>query len=190
MSQNTFFIADTHFGHQGVCEFLREDGSKLRHWESAAEMDEELVKNWNSVVRPCDKVYHLGDVAIKHQALKILERLNGDKVLIKGNHDIHKLRYYTPYFRDIRAYHIMDKMICSHIPVHPDSKGRFRANIHGHTHARRIMKEDRCLIGHWDEEVQDYKLFPVKKIDPFYFCVSVEQINYTPISYEEILKQL
>lgn len=180
MTQNIFFIADTHFGHQGVCEFLRDDNSKLRPWNNAAEMDEELVKNWNKAVKPNDKVYHLGDVAIKHQALKILERLNGNKVLIKGNHDIHKLRYYTPYFYDIRAYHVMDKIICSHIPVHPDSKGRFRANIHGHTHARRVMRDkyDR-FIG-----------FDGEEIDPFYYCVSVEQIDYKPIAYEEILKIL
>lgn len=186
MTQNTFFIADTHFGHQGVCEFLREDGSKLRHWDNAAEMDEELVKNWNEVVRPCDKVYHLGDVAIKHQALKILERLNGDKVLIKGNHDIHKLRHYTPYFRDIRAYHVMDKIIYSHIPVHPDSKGRFRANVHGHTHARRVMKS----LPKYSEEGDFLRSESEIIIDPFYFCVSVEQIDYKPIAYEEILKQL
>lgn len=183
MTQNTFFIADTHFGHQGVCELLSEDGSKLRHWNNAAEMDEELVKNWNEVVRPNDKVYHLGDVAIKHQALKILERLNGDKVLIKGNHDIHKLRHYTPYFRDIRAYHVMDKIICSHIPVHPDSKGRFRANIHGHTHARRVMTRHDWYNG-------TTLMIGNQEIDSFYFCVSVEQIDYRPIPYDEILKQL
>lgn len=189
MTQNTFFIADTHFSHQGVCEFLREDGSKLRHWDNAAEMDEELVKNWNEFVRPCDKVYHLGDVAIKHQALKILERLNGDKVLIKGNHDIHKLRHYTPYFRDIRAYHVMDKIIFSHIPVHHDSKGRFRANVHGHTHARRVKKDDTDWV-RIDGEDKPKSYIAVKAIDPFYFCVSVEQIDYRPIAYEEILKQL
>jgi len=187
MTSNIFFIADTHFGHQGVCEFLREDGSKLRHWYSAAEMDEELVKNWNEVVRPCDKVYHLGDVAIKHQALKILERLNGDKVLIKGNHDIHKLRHYTSYFRDIRAYHVMDKIICSHIPVHPDSKGRFVANIHGHTHARRVLLPDTIKID--GAHITITKELD-KAIDPFYFCVSVEQIDYRPIAYEEIVKQI
>lgn len=202
MTQNTFFIADTHFSHQGVCEFLREDGSKLRHWDNAAEMDEELVKNWNEVVRPSDKVYHLGDVAIKHQALKILERLNGDKVLVKGNHDVHRLRHYTPYFRDIRAYHVMDQIICSHIPVHPDSKGRFRANIHGHTHARRVMVEKETMhvdvIRKYMPQTKTvnisygnkFEVIRNKVIDPFYFCISVEQIDYRPIAYEEILKQL
>ena len=204
MTNNIFFISDTHFGHQGVCEFLREDGSKLRHWNTAAEMDEELVKNWNEVVRPCDKVYHLGDVAMSHQSLKILERLNGKKVLIKGNHDIYKLKDYTPYFKDIRAYHVMDKIIYSHIPVHPDSKGRFRANVHGHLHARRVMREELAITSAAENDVEynpqtrtfesisppTLEISTTKIIDPFYFCVSVENIDYRPISYEDLLTQL
>lgn len=162
-----FLTSDTHFGHLGVCKFLRDDGSKLRPWNTPQEMDEELVKRWNSVVKPTDKVYHLGDVAMDYKALPILLRLNGDKVLIKGNHDIYKLRYYTPYFRDIRAYHVLDKIAMSHIPVHPDCLERFKGNIHGHLHYR---------------EVLDSKGKP----DLRYFNVSVERINYTPISFEEI----
>jgi calcineurin-like phosphoesterase family protein len=158
---NVFVTADTHFSHEGICRFLNGDGSKLRPWDAVAEMDEEMVKRWNEVVRPTDKVYHLGDVVINRRALAILDRLNGDKVLIKGNHDIFKLTDYTKYFRDVRAYHVMDRMIFSHIPVHPDSKGRFKANVHGHTHANQIP-------------------------DPWYVCVCVEHTDYKPIALEEI----
>lgn len=185
MTQNTFLISDTHFSHQGVCEFLNDDGSKLRPWNNAAEMDEELVKRWNEVVKPNDKVYHLGDVSISHKAMPILDRLNGDKVLIKGNHDIHKMRYYTPYFRDIRAYHVVDKLIFSHIPIHPDSKARFRGNVHGHLHGKRVVKED---IVQYSMPNSGYVLNKRLIIDPFYFCVAVENIDFKPIAYEEILK--
>ncbi len=78
-----FLVSDTHFGHTGVCRFTRNDGvTKLRPWDNADEMDEEMVKRWNETVRPNDKVYHLGDVVINRKALKIMSRLNGDKVLI------------------------------------------------------------------------------------------------------------
>jgi len=84
----TFLTSDTHFGHAGVCRFLRNDGvTKLRPWDSPEEMDEEMVKRWNERVRPNDKVYHLGDVVINRRALDIMSRLNGDKVLIRGNHE-------------------------------------------------------------------------------------------------------
>ena len=105
---NVFFISDTHFGHEKTCStFKNKDGTPLRPFANAQEMDEEMVKRWNETVGPNDKVYHLGDVVINRKSLAILDRLNGDKVLIKGNHDIFKLSDYVKYFRDIRGYHVM-----------------------------------------------------------------------------------
>ena len=119
-----FLVADTHFGHTGVCQFTRNDGvTKLRPWTDPNEMDEDMIKLWNDRVRPKDKVYHLGDVVINRRALKTLARLNGDKVLIKGNHDIFRMHEYAEHFRDIRGYHVMNGMILSHIPVHEASLG-------------------------------------------------------------------
>ena len=161
-----FLTSDTHFGHMGVCKFMGPDNvTKLRPWDSPEEMDEEMIKRWNETVKPNDKVYHLGDVVINRKALKTLARLNGDKVLIKGNHDIFRLEDYTPYFRDIRAYHVMNGCILSHIPMHESNLGRFGTNIHGHTHAHRVMKMD------YGREV----------IDPRYHCVCVEQTDFKPI---------
>ena len=168
---SVFLVSDTHFGHAGVCRFTCDDGvTKIRPWTDPQEMDEEMVKRWNETVRPNDKVYHLGDVVINRKALATMHRLNGDKVLIKGNHDIFKLGDYLPHFRDIRGYHVMNNMILSHIPVHPESAGRFRANIHGHLHQRRVLKDG--------------------VIDPFYFNVSVEQIDFRPILFEEVLERI
>ncbi len=165
---NIFLISDTHFGHSNILTFKQNDGTNLRIFDSVEHMDETMVANWNSVVRPQDKIYHMGDVCINNKHLPILNRLNGIKVLVKGNHDIAKLSQYALYFKDVRAYHVLDKMIMSHIPVHPHSQGRYRANIHGHLHSNNIMLGD--------------------KKDPFYFNVSVEQINYTPIPLETVKK--
>ena len=170
-----FLVSDTHFGHAGVCRFLREDGTKLRPWDNPEEMDEEMIKRWNDTVRPNDKVYHLGDVVINRKALKTLGRLNGDKVLIKGNHDIFRLDEYIPYFRDIRAYHVMNGMILSHVPVHTESIARFGTNIHGHLHANRVKMK--VQFPHKETEI----------IDPRYFNVSVEQIDFKPILFEHAL---
>ena len=138
---SVFLVSDTHFGHTGVCRFTRNDGvTKLRPWDDADEMDEAMVKAWNERVKPTDKVYHLGDVVINRKSLKILSRLNGDKVLIRGNHDIFRDDEYRLYFRELRAYHVMNGMILSHIPLHSDSMGRFGVNIHGHLHANRVKK--------------------------------------------------
>ena len=167
----TFLVSDTHFGHLGVCYFMRADGvTKLRPWDTPEEMDEEMVKRWNDRVRPKDKVYHLGDVVINRKALQILARLNGDKVLIRGNHDIFKDEDYCQYFRSIRAYHVLNGMILSHIPIHTDSLGRFGVNIHGHLHSNRVMKDG--------------------VIDVRYHCVCVEQTDFAPILLEDVNKRI
>lgn len=180
---SVFLVSDTHFGHAGVCRFTRDDGGKLRPWDDPSEMDEAMVKLWNDTVKPTDKVYHLGDVVINRKALSIMHRLNGDKVLIKGNHDIFKMEDYTQYFRDIRGYHVMDGIILSHIPVHSDSKGRFRANIHGHLHSNRV----RLPRG---VDAKTGEILYSNKIDPWYFNVSVEQIGFRPMLFEDVMKRI
>ena len=173
-----FLTSDTHFGHTGVCRFTRNDGvTKLRPWTDPDEMDEEMVKRWNDTVRPNDKIYHLGDVVINRKSLKIMSRLNGDKVLIRGNHDIFRDDEYRLYFRELRAYHVMNGMILSHIPLHPESLGRFGTNVHGHLHANRVMMEPAGTYG-----------IPV--IDARYHNVCVEMTNFTPILFEDVLKRI
>ena len=170
-----FLTSDTHFGHLGVCKFTRADGvTKLRPWDTPEEMDEEMVRRWNETVRPSDKVYHLGDVVINRRALSTLARLNGDKVLIRGNHDIFRDTEYRAYFRELRAYHVMNGMILSHIPIHSDSLGRFGVNIHGHLHANRVMTE---VWGKYE-------------IDVRYHCVCVEQTDFRPILFEDVIKRI
>lgn len=176
---NTFIISDTHWGHVGVTKFLNADGSKLRPWDTIEEMDEAMIDNWNSIVRPKDKVYHLGDVLINRRAFPTLARLNGDKVLIKGNHDIFKLHEYTPYFRDIRGFGTLDGFALTHVPIHEQSLSRWKGNFHGHLHSNRVM----TTYGGSDE----YH-FNTQVIDPRYLCLSVEHINFTPISLEDARK--
>ena len=173
-----FLVSDTHFGHAGVCRFMRNDGvTKLRPWTDPDEMDEFMVKAWNERVRPNDKVYHLGDVVINRKALGIMRRLNGDKVLIRGNHDIFRDDEYRQYFRELRAYHVMNGMILSHIPVHAESLGRFGVNIHGHLHANRVM-----LPG-FNGKITDI-------VDVRYHCVCVEQTDFAPILFEDVIERI
>lgn len=161
-----YFISDTHFGHAGIVNFTRNDGSPLRPFTTIEEHDEHLVEQWNKIVKPQDKVYHLGDVVINRRCLPILERLNGKKRLIRGNHDIFKTEEYSKYFDEILAYRVFGKeqFICSHIPIHPESLSRWKANVHGHLHANTLN-------------------------DPRYVCICVEQTDYKPICMDELLQR-
>jgi calcineurin-like phosphoesterase family protein len=179
-----FLVSDTHFGHMGVCKFTRNDGvTKLRPYSTPEEMDEDMIAKWNAKVKPTDKVYHLGDVVINRRALPTLARLNGDKVLIRGNHDIFPDVEYRQYFRELRAYHVMNGMILSHIPLHSDSMGRFGTNIHGHTHANRVRKARGV-------DARTGEILYSDENDLRYHCVCVEQTDFAPILFEDVIRRI
>ncbi len=178
-----FVIADTHFGQRNIITFTDNEGNLTRPFATIEEHDEHLVKQWNSVVGERDRVYHLGDVVINRKALTILDRLNGKKVLIKGNHDIFNLKDYSKYFDDIRAYKVMPKhgIILSHIPIHPDCMARWKVNIHGHLHQNKIeyldFKDQNDLLGDL-------------KPNPRYRCISVEHLDdYTPMDLQLLINE-
>jgi calcineurin-like phosphoesterase family protein len=152
--------------------FTRANGEKVRPYASSEEGDNVIRENWNRTVSKGDKVYVMGDVAFNPKDLKILEVLNGSKILIKGNHDTLELSKYAKYFRDVRAYHKLDNEILSHIPIHPLSLWRAKRNaswlnIHAHLHAEEVMLAEGV-------------------VDLRYFSCCVERIGYTPISIDEI----
>lgn len=162
---NLFLISDTHFSHANILSFLREDGSHVRNFSSVEEMDEHMVEKWNSVVRPPDHVYHLGDVVMHKSKMGILGRLNGRKRLILGNHEEVKMAQYIPYFQKIQSSHQLDNLLLTHIPVHPLSlPPKLLANVHGHVH----------------------NSVPSLHFGSRYFNISAEVLDYTPISLEEL----
>jgi calcineurin-like phosphoesterase family protein len=165
---NIFFVSDTHFGHANILTFTRSDGSPMRAFASVEEMDQHMIDRWNSVVRPQDKVYHLGDVAMRREHIPTVGRCHGHKRLVRGNHDDHDLKHYLPFFDEVHATRVLDGMIFSHIPIHPESLGKFRANVHGHVHNN----------------------VPALHFGPRYFNVSVEVIDYTPIALEDLKQRI
>jgi len=50
-------------------------------------MNGELIRRWNSKVKPEDIVFHLGDLCFKQKINHFRKILNGTIILIKGNHD-------------------------------------------------------------------------------------------------------
>lgn len=78
-----FFTSDTHFGHARIIELSNRPFRDVKH------MNEELVRRWNDVVGPEDKVFHMGDVALGafEDSMSYVAQLNGYKVLVEGNHD-------------------------------------------------------------------------------------------------------
>ncbi len=175
MSKEIFFSSDHHLGHAKLLTFINSDGSYLRpEFSNVDEMNEAIVERHNSVVGVNSKIYMLGDVAMGETGLELLSRMNGEKVLIKGNHDLQPINSYLRFFKDVRGSHQFDGMVFTHIPIHPSSLGRWEfGNVHGHLHSNQIMK-------------LDAKGKETKTPDPRYTNVSLEQINCTPISLDDL----
>ena len=165
---NIFIVSDTHFGQYSICEFLDVNGNRMRPWFSADEMDEALVANWNATVRPQDKVYHLGDVAMKRDKIALMGRCNGHKRLVRGNHDIFPMKYYLPFFEEIYGTRVFDDMVLSHFPIVLDS----------------IKPKWTCVHGHVHNNVRPGYL------GPKYLNVSIEVTEWRPLAIEEVRQRI
>lgn len=165
MNRQIFVISDTHFGHENILGFKREDGSLLRKFDSIQDMDETIVQNWNSIVNDNDIVYHLGDVYFG-QGYQVLSRLKGRKRLILGNHDDGKCKHLQKYFQKILMWRTFPDLNCtlSHVPLHESSFWKVKYNIHGHIHEKQSPT-------------------------PRHINCSVEATDYKPINIEDLIKR-
>lgn len=80
-----YLTADSHLGHDNIIKYAK------RPFSSCEEMDKVIISRWNEIVRKDDLVYHLGDFSFKDPSY-YLDKLNGNKILIKGNHDYKRIR--------------------------------------------------------------------------------------------------
>ena len=80
---NKFYISDWHYGHTNCLAFDN------RPFKTIEEMNTALVERWNAAVSAGDVVYVLGDMfwCNADVAIPVLDSLNGQIFLIKGNHD-------------------------------------------------------------------------------------------------------
>lgn len=154
-----FYISDLHFMHKNIIRFDN------RPYSNTKEMEEALITNWNSVVKPGDTVYHLGDFCWGkiEEWERILKLLNGNKVIIQGNHD---LRQYTPAVKrllsDIKNYkEIRDNgtnIILSHYPImtYKHSYDPTVYMLYGHVH----NTKEAGLVDKWTKELRTNRETP------------------------------
>jgi calcineurin-like phosphoesterase family protein len=138
-----------------------------RGFETVDEHDEHVIAQWNSVVSKRDVTYVLGDVTMeKSGSYPLLDRLNGLKHVVLGNHDrrqdVLKLLEHVESVAGMVNY---KGVILTHCPIHPmELEYRFPKNIHGHIHDNHVM----TVVNGFEE------------IDKRYVCVSCERVDYKP----------
>lgn len=135
MPQRAWFTSDTHFGHAFCAE-------KIRGFKTVAEMDSSIVKIWNTYIAPGDRVYHLGDFSLhkKQPTLDILDQLNGEIYLIRGNHDsVSDYKIIADRFIWVKDYLYLkiqeEKITLCHYPfITWRSLSYGSWHLHGHCH--------------------------------------------------------
>ena len=183
-----FYISDLHFGHANIVKFDK------RPFNSVNEMDEALINNWNSVVTNEDTVMILGDFCwrLEEDWIKILDRLNGNKQLIKGNHDLKSMsKELKSKFQDIKDYkEIKDngkRVLLSHYP-NPFYRGAYNLDIiclYGHVHT--TLEND--FMEHLREYIKenDNRGNSRHKCQFYNVGCMMPWMNYTPRTLDEIL---
>lgn len=176
-----FYIADLHFGHANVIKY------DARPWFNVEDMDKALIKNWNSVVSEYDTVYILGDISWRKmdETIKILDQLNGKKVLIKGNHDKCNDSEFRARFIKIADYlEIKDcgrDVVLCHYPI-PCFKNHFYGwyHLYGHVH----NSFEARMMEHCEKEMTDLYL---KQCNMCNAGCMMPWMNYTPRTLNEIV---
>jgi calcineurin-like phosphoesterase family protein len=185
--EKVHLISDTHFFHKNIINFREPEDKNFDHpfrynfFSDVDEMNSIIVKNINSVVQKSDDLIFLGDVLMgpKKPFLELFKKINGRKFLIAGNHD--DIRFYH---KEILFHRIMSSaeirgsqygysgitLILSHIPIHPSclstrTNEETKVNVHGHLH---------------NYDIRDSR----------YINLSVEAIEYKPLSLKDIFERI
>lgn len=148
-----WFISDTHFDHKNIMEF---ESNTRGHFSSVEEMNEEIIKNWNNTVSVNDTVYHLGDFGMntKYDRFKeLVLLLNGNIVLIQGNHDDSKVVKKLAAEGLIELHEVgmklkRDKQVMwlSHYPMEIGVRPR-KWSVSGHIHSEPSKDVNQLNVG-------------------------------------------
>ena len=132
-----WFTSDHHFGHSRARTFYR------RPFASVAEMDQQMIVRWNSLIEPEDEVWHLGDFAVRQPPERVgslLAELHGRKHLVFGNNDDAGVTGYA-HWNSVQAYAEVTidetSLVLCHYPFRTwRDMGKGAINLHGHSHGR------------------------------------------------------
>lgn len=159
---NIFFTSDTHFDHVNVIKYSN------RPFASKEEMNEAMIERWNSVVQSNDTVYHLGDFAFSKTPEKFFNRLNGNKLLVIGNHD-RGATLNLPWGWKKSMYELKinkQPIVLCHYAMRTWNRSHYNAvQLYGHSHGTLPGTNQSLDVG-------------------------VDCWNYKPVSFEEIKSRL
>lgn len=164
---SNWFTADLHLGHANIIKYCN------RPFTSASEMDMTLIQRWNSVVKPEDTVYFLGDFcfAVTEQAKAYLSQLHGQIHFIEGNHDksAFQIKHMFSSYRKFSEINIENTPItlCHYAMRVFNKSHRGAYHLYGHSHG--TLPEDDTTLS---------------------FDCGVDTNNFYPYSWEDVKRRM
>lgn len=165
-----FFISDCHFGHKNIIKY------ENRPFDNTEKMDRYMIEKWNNKVSEDDEVYIIGDFSFynKTKTISILDRLNGKKFLVRGNHDSKIIEYnYKNKFIWVKDYAEIkvdgkDVVLC-HYPFMVWNGSNYGSiNIYGHVHSMKNTNH------------------PMRKPNENQYNAGADITNFEPVTLEEL----
>jgi calcineurin-like phosphoesterase family protein len=161
-----YFCSDTHFGHKNISNYRKK-------FSSVEEHDAFIYDSIVSTVKKRDTLWVLGDVCFDMNSFSFVKEIANkvnQLIIVPGNHDFEKT--CAPKIEDylsipnvkIKPMTVYKGFWITHAPIHP-SELRGKRNIHGHTHFENVDENN-------------------------YYNVSMENINYRPILFQELVENI
>lgn len=138
--KNIWVTSDTHFNHKNVIKYCN------RPYKDVDEMNQSLIKNWNSCATPQDDIYHLGDFCFGDPS-SIIYQLNGNIFLVPGNHDHRLLKWLKKNttnkikvldsIYEFRYPLLQLPVVMCHYPLETWNRKHYGSiHLHGHAHGQ------------------------------------------------------
>jgi calcineurin-like phosphoesterase family protein len=173
-----YLVSDTHLNHANMTTYC----------QRPPDFTEQIIKNWQNIVKPEDTVIHLGDVLIGKKSEWIMPSLPGRKILIRGNHDRQwsNTRWMQAGFDFVCDGLAFRQCWLTHEPADALPAGT-NLNIHGHLHniwdgfhSPERLQRDKDFLG----------IDPTKQLKHgWQRLFAVEYTNYRPVEFDKFVAQ-
>ncbi len=170
-----YLISDTHFDHNNIIKY------ENRPFKSVQDMNHYLIKSWNEHVSESDVIIHMGDfsMATQERTEEIISKLNGNIILLRGNHDQGTISEYTfpyPYVESMTTQHNGYKYYCCHNKDNiPSYWKHWKLVGHQHSNIPFIDYENKTI--NVSVEVIDYKPLSFEKLNTYLRSMNNKSIN-------------